>query len=561
MALSQMAPTKMAPNMIDYAEMVRTFRWQVPETFNFGADVVDHFARTADGPALIWANAAGEERRFSFSDMARLTSRFASALAARGIRKGDRVLVMLPRIPEWQVAMVGCLKLGAVPIPSIEMLTAKDIEYRVRHAGVRAVVARAEHAPKFANVMGEVPVRLALTGPLGGAPGFEPLEEALASGDEAFAPVTVKADDPAVLYYTSGSTGQPKGVLHASRGLYAWRGSAVCWLDLRPGDTIWCTADTGWSKAGTSILFGPWSCGAASFFYDGPFDPKERLRLLERYGITVYCAPGTELFRVVDAGVAEHDLSRLRHTVSSGETLNPAVAARWQTATGVPILEAYGQTETLMTLLNYPCVAPREGSMGKPLPGLDLAVIDGAGNRLPPGVEGDIALLTPNPQMMLGYLDEPERTASAHVDGPEGRWFITGDLGMVDADGYFYHRGRNDDVINSAGYRIGPSEVENALLDHPAVQECAAVAAPHPERGEIVKAFVVLRAGLTGDDALATALQDHVKRVTAPYKYPRAIEFLGELPKTMTGKVQRKVLRDLEKARAAERMVPDVARA
>jgi len=547
----------MAPNMTDYAETVRTFRWNVPETFNFGADVVDHFARTADAPALIWANAAGEERRFSFSDMSRRTNRFASALAARGVRKGDRVLVMLPRIPEWQVAMVGCLKLGAVPIPSIEMLTAKDIAYRVRHAGVRAIIARAEHAEKFSDVMGDVPVRLAL----GDAPGFEPLAEALAAGDEAFAPVDVATDDPAVLYYTSGSTGQPKGVLHAARSLYAWRGSAIHWLDLRQGDTIWCTADTGWSKAGTSILFGPWSCGAASFFYDGPFDPKQRLRLLEKYGVTVYCAPGTELFRVVDAGVHEHDLSRLRHTVSSGETLNPAVAARWQKATGIPILEAYGQTETLMTLLNYPCVPTREGSMGKPLPGLDLAIIDDTGRRLPPGTEGDIALLTPNPQMMLGYLDEPERTAAAYVEGPEGRWFVTGDLGMVDADGYFYHRGRNDDVINSAGYRIGPSEVENALLDHPAVQECAAVAAPHDERGEIVKAFVVLRAGFIGDAALVAALQDHVKRVTAPYKYPRAIEFLGELPKTMTGKVQRKVLRDLEKARAAERTVPDVARA
>ena len=552
-----MAPRNKPRNMTDYAETARTFRWQVPERFNFAADVVDRLAREADGPALVWANAEGEERRFSFSDMSRLTSRFASALAARGIRKGDRVLVMLPRIPEWQVAIVGCLKLGAVPIPSIEMLTAKDIAYRVRHAGVRAVIARGAHASKFADVMDEVPVRLAL----GGAPGFEPLEAALDAGDPAFPAAEVAADDPAILYYTSGSTGQPKGVLHASRGLYSWRGSAIYWLDLGPGDTIWCTADTGWSKAGTSILFGPWSCGAASFFYDGPFDPKERLRLLETYGVTVYCAPGTELFRVVDAGVAEHDLSRLRHTVSSGETLNPAVAGRWEAATGVPILEAYGQTETLMTLLNYPCEPTREGSMGKPLPGLDMAVIDGAGNRLPPGAEGDIAVLTPNPQMMLGYLDEPERTANAHVEGPEGRWFVTGDLGTVDEDGYFYHRGRNDDVINSAGYRIGPSEVENALLDHPAVQECAAVAAPHAERGEIVKAFVVVRRGFCGDDALAAALQDHVKRVTAPYKYPRAIEFLDELPKTMTGKVQRKVLRDLEKARAAERKVPDVARA
>lgn len=546
----------MAPNMTDYATAVASFRWQVPETFNFGADVVDRIAREADGPALIWANAAGEEKRFSFSDMSRLTARFASALAARGIGKGDRVLVMLPRIPEWQIAMVGCLKLGAVPIPAIEMLTAKDIAYRVRHAGVKAVVARAGQAEKFAEVRREVPVRLSV----GEAPGFEPLDAAMADGDEGFVPAVVAAEDPAILYYTSGSTGQPKGVLHAARGLYAWRGSALTWLDLRRGDTIWCTADTGWSKAGTSILFGPWSCGAASFFYDGPFDPRERLRLLEKYGVTVYCAPGTELFRVVDAGVQEHDLSRLRHTVSSGETLNTTVAARWRAATGLPILEAYGQTETLMTLLNYLCVPTREGSMGKPLPGLDLDIIDASGRRLPAGEEGDIALLTPNPQMMLGYLSDPVRTAESHVEGPEGRWFITGDLGVKDADGYFYHRGRNDDVINSAGYRIGPAEVENALLEHPAVQECAAVAAPHDERGEIVKAFVVLRAGFTGDAALVAALQDHVKHVTAPYKYPRAIEFLGELPKTMTGKVQRKVLRDLEKARAAEGRVGDVAR-
>ena len=536
----------MAPNMTDYEATRRTFRWNVPETFNFGADVVDRIAREDDRPALIWANAAGEEKVFSYSDMARLTARFASVLASRGIGKGDRVLIMTPRIPQWQIAMVGCLKLGAVPIPCIEMLTPKDIAYRIRHAGARAVLARAEHAGKFKDVMEEVKVRLSI----GAAEGFEELAPAMDAADEGFEPVAVAADDPAVLYYTSGSTGQPKGVLHASRGLFAWRNSALYWLDLRPGDTMWCTADVGWSKAGTSILFGPWSCGATTFFYDGPFDPKERLRLLEKHKVSVYCAPGTELFRVVDAGVEEHDLSALRHTVSSGETLNSAVAERWHAKTGIAILEAYGQTETLMTLLNYPAQPTRIGSMGLPAPGLELDIIDHAGHRLPPGSEGDIALLTPNPQMMLGYLDDPERTAECYVEGPEGRWFITGDLGMKDEDGYFFHRGRRDDVINSAGYRIGPSEVENALLEHPSVQECAVVGAPDTERGEIVKAFVVLRAGFTGEAALVRALQDHVKAVTAPYKYPRSIAFLDELPKTMTGKIQRRVLRDIEKDRA-----------
>ncbi|MGR7995172.1 acyl-CoA synthetase [Xanthobacter sp. ZOL 2024] len=536
----------MAPNMTDYEATRRTFRWHVPETFNFGVDVVDRMAREDDRPALIWANAQGEEKVFLFSDMARLSARFAAVLAARGIGKGDRVLIMTPRIPEWQIAMVGCLKRGAVPIPCIEMLTAKDIAYRVRHAGVRAVLARAAHTHKFAEVMDEVPVRLSI----GEAPGFEALAPAMAAAAET-APAVVEADDPAVLYYTSGSTGLPKGVLHAARGLYAWRNSARYWLDLRPGDIMWCTADVGWSKAGTSILFGPWSCGATTFFYDGPFDPQERLRLLEKYKVSVYCAPGTELFRVVDAGVEAHDLSALRHTVSSGETLNGAVADRWLAKTGIAILEAYGQTETLMTLLNYPAKPTRIGSMGLPAPGLELDIIDPNGVRLPPGAEGDIALLTPNPQMMLGYLDDPARTADCYVEGPEGRWFITGDLGAKDEDGYFYHRGRRDDVINSAGYRIGPSEVENALLEHPAVQECAVVAAPDTERGEIVKAFVVVRSGVVADAALVRSLQDHVKAVTAPYKYPRAIAFLDELPKTMTGKIQRRVLRDIEKERAA----------
>lgn len=533
----------MASNMSDYARARSEFCWNVPASFNFGADVVDRLAREADGPALIWANAAGEEKRFSFSEISRLTARFAEVLHSRGIRKGDRVIVMTPRIPEWQIAVVGCLKLGAVPIPCIEMLTAKDIAYRVHHSGAKAVLARAEHAHKFAGLEGELQVRLAI----GDATGFENYDSALAAAGEEFVPVAVDADDPAILYYTSGSTGQPKGVLHAARALFAWRNSAYHWLDLDRDDVIWCTADIGWSKAGTSILFGPWGCGACSFFYDGPFDPRQRLALLERYGVSVYCAPGTELVRVVEQDIGSFNLRRLRHTVSSGEALNVVVAEKWRAATGLRVLEAYGQTETLMTLLNYPCLPTKQGSMGLPLPGLDLDIIDAGGRRLPPGIDGDIALRTPNPQMMLGYWQEEARTRECFVEGPEGTWFITGDVGRRDEDGYFFHCGRRDDVINSAGYRIGPAEVENALMEHPAVLECAVIGAPHEERGEIVKAFVVLRPTFAPGDAIAKDLQDHVKRVTAPYKYPRAVEFLSELPKTMTGKVQRRVLRDLDR--------------
>lgn len=539
----------MPRNMQDYEATRASFRWQVPERFNFATDVVDHHAGNGDGPALIWADAQGREQRFRFSDISRLSMRAAAALAARGIGKGDIVVVMTPRIPEWQIAMVACLRLGAVAIPCIEMLTAKDLAFRIEHAKAKGVICRASQAAKFEGLLGGVTARLSIGG---ASPGFDDWDEALAAAAPVIEAADVMADDPAVLYYTSGSTGMPKGVLHAARAIYAWRGSAEFWLDLGPGDIIWCTADIGWSKAGTSILFGPWGMGACSFFYDGPFDPAERLRLLERHRVTVYCAPGTELFRVVDEQISTYDLSSLRHTVSSGETLNTVVADRWRARTGIPILEAYGQTETLMTLLNYPCKAVRDGSMGLPMPGLDIDVIDQDGQRLPVDTEGEIAIRLPAPQMMLGYLHDPGKTAQAIVQAGDERWFLTGDRGVRDADGYFYYRGRRDDVISSSGYRVGPSEVENALLEHPAVLECAVIGKPDSERGEIVKAFVVLRDEVALTDEFVREIQEHVKKTTAPYKYPREIEALAELPKTLTGKIQRKALRDLERSRLSD---------
>lgn len=529
-----------------YEALCAAFRWEVPATFNFGTDVVDRWARERDGPALIWENAAGAARGFAYSEMARLSDRFAGVLQAHGVRKGDRVVVMLPRLPEWMVAVVGAMKIGAVPIPCIEMLTQRDVEYRVRNSEARAVVCRPEQTPKFASVAAEIPVRLAL----GPAPGWLDYAAEMERAPARLQPVVVGAEDPAIMYYTSGSTGHPKAVVHASRAIWAWRVSAIYWLDLAPGERIWCTADTGWSKAGTSILFGPWSCGAASVFYDGPFDPKERLRLLAKHKVTVFCAPGTELFRLVNEDMGACDLSALRRAVTAGEALSPAVAERWTKATGVRIDEAYGQTEALMVALNYPGEPVRYGSMGRASPGSDLDVIDAQGRRLPPGQEGDLALKAPNPQLMLGYWKEPERTEAAYLTGPEGRWFLTGDRAERDADGYLRYRGRADDVINSAGYRIGPLEVENALLEHPAVQACAVVGSPDPQRGEIVKAFVVLRGGFEPGPDLARELQDHVKAITAPYKYPRAIAFLDELPMTMTGKVRRRALRDQEHASA-----------
>jgi acetyl-CoA synthetase len=511
-----------------------------PSSFNFGADVVDHWAATNDKLALIWTDRHGAEERFSFSDIAASSARLAASLLRLGVTKGDRVIVMLPRIPEWQVAMVACLKLGAVAIPCIDMLTDKDVAYRAQRSGARAVITTAAQTAKFAGLQDSLPIRIAV----GTVAGWLSFDEALTAGDTSFAPARVAAEDPAILYFTSGSTGQPKGVLHASRGIWHWRHSAIEWLDLTPDDLIWCTADTGWSKAGTSILFGPWSCGSAALFHDGPFDPRLRLELLQRHRVTVYCAAGTEIMRLLDQKIADYDLSALRRTVSAGEAVAEPAIAGWRSATGLTIAEAYGQTESLMSIGHRAEDGRRPQSMGKPLAGNRLAVIDETGRILPDGEVGELALRAPNPQLMLGYWDDPERTAACYLDGPEGCWFRTGDRAERDADGFFYHRGRGDDVINSSGYRIGPAEVEDVLLAHPAVAEVAVVGAPDDARGEIVVAYVVLRDGHEPGEAQAKALQDFAKAQTAPYKYPRAVHFIAALPKTLTGKIQRNVLRE-----------------
>ena len=529
--------------MESYEAARQEFRWNVPERFNFGGDVIDHWARERpDHLALIWCDDQGNERRLTYADIAELSNRVANALSARGVKRGDRVIVMLPRIPEWQIAMVGCLKLGAVPIPCIEMLTERDIAYRLANSDATGAITTRANTGKFAS--GEALLARLSVG--GGEGAWEDYDSALAESPESFAPAPLAADEPAIMYYTSGSTGHPKGVLHASRGLFAWRVSAWYWLTLTPDDVMWCTADTGWSKAGTSIIFGPWSCGSTVVSYNGRYDPKLRLETLARYGVTVFCAAATELRRLVQEDVAGYDLSALRMTVSAGESVNPEIVRGWKRLTGVDLLDGYGQTETLMTVLNYPPLAVKPGSMGKPLPGTDAAVIDEEGRFAPADKPGRLVTRLPNPQVMLGYWKEPERTAQSRiaVDGQD--WFLTGDLARIDDEGYLFYEGRSDDVINSAGYRIGPMEVENVLMEHDSVAECAVVASPHEERGEVVKAFIVLKRGQTGSDDLVKTLQDHCKALTGPYKYPRRIEFVADLPKTASGKIRRRELRDRE---------------
>ena len=502
--------------MLDYRATCREFEWQVPARFNFGADVVDAFADDENRLALIWCNAAGDEERYTFADVARLSNQFANVLTEHGVAKGDRVVVMLPRIPAWQIVMTACLKLGAVAVPCIEMLTERDITYRINHSGAKAIVTTATNTSKIADDAESLTVRISI----GESPGWTTYAPAMQQAAEIFSAAVVSADDPTVIYYTSGTTGSPKGVVHSARALFVWRYTARYWLDLEPGDLMWCTADTGWSKAGTSVLFGPWSCGATALFFDGPFDATERLALLDRFGVSVFCAAATELRQLVFEEVTRHDLSRLRRTVSAGETLNPEIATRWSELTGAPCHEAYGQTETLMSIHNYPCMPMKPGSAGLPLPGYEVGVLATTGERLPAGETGVLAIKQPNPNMLLTFWNEPDRLSQQMVDNADGQWFLTGDTALIDEEGYVFMQGRADDIINSAGYRIGPTEVENALIEHAAVQESAVVASPDPERGEVVKAFVVLAGGHEGDEALAKSLQDHCKNADRTLQIP-----------------------------------------
>ncbi len=350
----------------------------------------------------------------------------------------------------------------------------------------------------------------------------------------------------------------PKGVLHSAYFPRAYLECSAYWFDLNEqgrNDLMWGTADTGWSFSLTSTLVGPWLAGVRTLTYDGPFDPRERLRIIEAYGVTVFAAAASEFRQILGQKIEDFDLGRLRLSATAGESLDGPTVKGWMQRAGCRIHEAYGQTEALMVIANYPCCEIRPGAMGLPLPGLPIDVIsEETFTALPAGQVGHVAIRMPMEGMMLGYWQDPERTESCFTTNAAGeRWYISGDLARKDADGYFWYEGRSDDVINTAGYRVGPAEVEGAVMAHPAVKECAAVASPDAERGEVIKAFVVLHAGHEGSPELAREIQDFVKRETAPYKYPRRIAFIDDLPKTVTGKIRRKELRDREKATSQDK--------
>jgi len=520
------------------------FRWVLPEEFNFGA-LVDAWATDRSRLALVAESAAGEVTRLSFWDVSKASNRARHALAAMGVSRGDPVLVMLPRIPAWHVAVVGVMKLGALVVPCTTALRARDLAWRLRHSGARAVVTTLDLVPEVERALDALespPARIAL----GGAPaGWHDWERLLARASDGGTAARTRCDEPALCYYTSGTTKDPKAVLHGHGYAFAHRWTGEYWLDVQRTGLHWTTADTGWAKAAYGVLFGPWMNGAPLFLSQARFDPERQLDLLERWEITTFCAPPTEYRLLVQQDLRRWRLPRLRHCTAAGEPLNPEVIHTWHDRFGLFIHDGYGQTETTLLAANLPALPIRPGSMGKPFPGHDLRVIDADGNEAPVGEVGDLALRGRPPSLFLGYWKDAEATAACW----RGEWYVTGDRGRRDEDGYLWFVGRADDVIISAGYRIGPFEVESALLEHEAVVESAVVGSPDPVRGEVVKAFVVLRPGIAGTPELVRVLQEHVKRVTAPYKYPRAIEFVDALPKTVSGKIRRGELRAKERSR------------
>ncbi len=533
------------PNMVDYDETRRTFRLDVPERFNYTLDVVDRWAADApDKPALVAIEPDGHTaHRYSFGDIAAGAHRAAHLLASLGVSRGDRVFVQLPRIVEWYEVLLGCFELGAVPMPGTTLLMPKDIAYRISAADATVAVTDAVGAERVDASGVDLGTKLIVGSE---RPGWIRWETAAATQPSTAATVDpTAADDPLLLYFTSGTTAYPKMVLHthASYGI-GHEITARFWHDLGPDDLHWTVSDTGWAKAAWGKLFGQWRLGAAVFMWNivGKPDLDRMLSLIGEHRVTSFCVPPTLYRAFVQMDLDAYDWSSLRHCTSAGEPLNPEVIDTWKAATGLYPYDGYGQTETVNLVANYPCLPVKPGSMGKPAPGFDIEIVDDDGNVVPRGTEGHIAVRTdPRP---VGLFREYWRDERKNDEVFRNGWYYTGDRATMDDDGYIWFVGRADDVILSAAYRIGPFEVESALIEHPAVAEAAVVGKPDPDRGQIVKAFIVLAAGYQPSEALATEIQEHTKRVTAPYKYPREIEFVDELPKTVSGKIRRVELRE-----------------
>jgi acetyl-CoA synthetase len=535
--------------MSSYDEARATYHLDVPERFNPVVDIVDRWASEApDDLALVSLGPRGElVAEHTSARLALESRRAARALLDLGVSAGDPVFVMLPRVPAWYAAMLGAIRIGAIAMPAPNQLTMRDISYRIRSADAVAAITDDIGAPKLDAVEDDLPsLRSRIAWNAGARPGWHDFDAMLdAAGDGRVPESPTARDDPIILFFTSGTVSYPKMVRHPSSYGLGHVSTARFWHDLRPGDRHWTVSDTGWAKAAWGGLFGQWHERATVVQVAlGRPDADTILRIIADAGITSFCAPPTLYRLLVQTDLAAYDLSGLRHCTSAGEPLNPEVIRAWKDGTGgLTIYDGYGQSETTVLVANYRSVAVRPGSMGKPVPGWNVEVIGPDGQRAADGVVGEVAVRVSDPRpigLFEGYYRDPDANAGAFRNG----WYFSGDKAARDAEGYFWFEGRNDDVITSSGYRIGPFEVESALVEHPAVVEAAVVGKEDPARTQIVTAFVILAAGQEPSDELAVELQRHVRELTAPYKYPREIHFVDELPKTVSGKIRRSELRE-----------------
>lgn len=540
-------------NMESYQKTYGEYKSEIAEYFNFGFDIIDKFAKDPSSQMMLWVGEDVNERRLSYAYFRDRSNQVVNALNGLGLKKGDHVMIVMSRVPEWWESMIGMIKAGIIAVPGTTQLTQKDIKYRLEASHIRCVISDSDNAPKFDEARKSFPELNSLIVVGGHREGWHTYEKLISGADTLIRPedkVRTHKDDPMLLYFTSGTTGYPKMVLHTHSYPVGHTVTGKFWLDLRPGDLHWNLSDTGWAKAAWSSLFGPLITGAAIYVHNtkGKYSAHLTLDLLSKYKVTSFCAPPTAYRLLIVEDLKKYDLSSLRSCVGAGEPLNPEVIDIWREQTGITIRDGYGQTETVLIVGNFPVddSPVRPGSMGKPSPGFIIDVIDDDGNPSPANKEGDIAVRI-KPQRPLGlfkeYWGSPEATEATY----RGDYYLTGDRAYRDQDGYLWFVGRADDVIISSGYRIGPFEVESALIEHPAVLESAVVAKPDPVRGEIVKAFVVLREGFEPSEKLVREIQDFVKSITAPYKYPREIEFRKDLPKTVSGKIRRIDLRQKQK--------------
>jgi acetyl-CoA synthetase len=555
-----------------YEDWKQNFRILTPARFNMAYDVVDAWAAEAPNKeALLWCNDFGDEVRLDWHTLSLLSARYASALTQLGVRRGDVVMFLLKRRWQFWPLVIACMRVGCPFIPATHLLTAKDVAYRCNAADVRLLLSVSdtevlrhidEALPACKTVRARAAVRcmpaaqttLTASGQVSqslsdGWADWDKVVENIPDDEVASWLAVPRAERPAgedtmLLYFTSGTTGQPKMVLHDYNHPLGHIVTARYWQQLRPDDLHLSVSDTGWAKCGWGKLYGQWIVGVDNFVYDmEKFDPAFLLERLSHYRVTTFCAPPTIYRFLIHEDFAKYDLSALRRCLTAGEPLQPEVYSRWQSLTGLPITEGFGQTEGVVLCANYEGFPIRPGSMGKPSALYHIDLVDDEGQSVPAGTEGSLVIRNLDreipPGLFREYYRDPGTTASVWHDG----MYYTGDVAYKDESGYFWYVGRSDDVIKCSGYRIGPFEVESALQEHPSVLECAVTAVPDPVRGQVVKATIVLARGYEPGDDLVHELQEHVKKTTAPYKYPRIVEFVSELPKTVSGKIMRKDIR------------------